>query len=174
MRASSQFASPKLPIRLRYNVFKLVRMLKSPGHYPPHEGLSCSLLMMKYSPLFSSNKHRVPSIPRSKFQPNASAVNFLLVFTWSKLTKHIWSTLKENYSISLLIAFADLLFSSCCHLYYLQGMAGDRGGQGPGPGQYPYNGNTPGPDSSYGGPDSLRNTANKMFSRGQAERSDSG
>ena len=50
-------------------------------------------------------------------------------------------------------------------------MAGDRA---PGPGQYPYNGNTPAADSSYGGPDSLRNTANKMFSRGQAERSDSG
>ena len=48
-------------------------------------------------------------------------------------------------------------------------MAGERGP--PTPGQYPYNG-TPGPDSSYGGPDSLRNTANKMFSRGQAERSD--
>ena len=53
-------------------------------------------------------------------------------------------------------------------------MAGDRGPPAPGPGQYPYNGNNPGPDSSYGGPDSLRNTANKMFSRGQAERSDSG
>ena len=64
----------------------------------------------------------------------------------------------------------DCIFS----FLLLQGMAGDRGG----PGQYPYNGqssgNTPGPDSSYGGPDSLRNTANKMFSRGQAERSDSG
>ena len=59
------------------------------------------------------------------------------------------------------------------YFHHLQGMAGDRGAPAPGPGQYPYNG-TPGPDSSYGGPDSLRNTANKMFSRGQAERSDSG
>jgi len=55
-----------------------------------------------------------------------------------------------------------------------QGVTGDRGPPGPGPGQYPYNGlssGAPGPDSSYGGPDSLRNTANKMFSRGQSERS---
>ena len=54
-------------------------------------------------------------------------------------------------------------------------MVGDRGPPPPGPGQYGYTGlssHGPGDSGGYGGPDSLRNTANKMFSRGQAERSD--